>query len=1853
MAYFKLSLLTKFRDKDGMNNYIKNTISEFYGNNVSEDILKYEKNNDQEILSTNSLTNVYTNTYTYNEKLNLHQQGQKDLTFSLDKMILDNDNWTENPFSDRIKIGSQLLLEDKHGNLMLFTVKDITYNLLENNVIYSFSCQDSFSYQLTKQNDGYTINNDISSNNFIGAMSIDSWAEKIVKECKITYKYLKLNIPLYLYTDGSASTTLLRDKTLFKVIKQPYIKNADNNDLYETIPFSCSSTTANGALISLGESIGLSLNTATVTTTSDSTENFVELITYFWFEPSKKDVISGLKYSPFRNIKNFSLSQQSDSMITVLNINSRTLSSDVEITPLPSVSPFFSKCFNSTYWKKNSVYSKGLYTKLLKGSSVFLNSDLQQYTFSNEEDYRQDDIISIYHDGSNLYINKRISKEDFLLYSLYDSCVVNSGSANSTIFFTINYNIKTATTNNSKILCKIHKQSDAHYIVFTITNNDLSSWINEQEDENFSFHLYGFFKTGYTDEDIEFAKAADQLPWLENKLIDFNYFINNGMLSKSDEKDITNRIYNDLRKINSDILLNANIYYSRIHKQTEYLSTMTNNIDSVGAEVANIVDKYKKDGKIQNYDTNNLIQRWSLLQYSVTGAAPSNETSLQGTIYTSGFVNLHETASGYMRTYLSSRQRCLKNLYNFRNYFNAPLDDMYQRYYDVTIIISDNNTENLDNLYRFSPQNEDRYRILTEDDIQKYPAFFVKDEDNNVVDYHNITLYNNDLQHSVFDKENYLINKNNYYNFNLHCYQDVLHTTTENDFYNKEITYLQQVFFLRLEDVFDIINGNFSEYPDIKEEDIKINIQIEDNNYIMPCEVKMYETNRKYLVCNKLYEDEVSFDYSKIVIKAGSTIKAASLDRDYHFDINDLKRPLYLGEEFSSDFENIFEKDTLNFVTKKDDNYICSGELFYQPITSTSLFKGFLWRNWKNGTLNLKERKDFKYEPFNNLLNGNNIGSRTILDIDHPFDYSKRPDDKIGWGKIEYEEFDYNWPRAVTLTLLTASLLGGLSGISKNTVTSKFLIRGSYNGTARNMKGHNIDYSLYASRDSKLDSIYIQNYPLEYVYYEQHNDDGTYTYTERQLVNAYNYQNFYVKDHKNQYISAENGLYTSINQKNNDSNNERFRVAEGEKEKYSDFISDFPQYFFYAKNPIEDDSNVVQKIIKEESIEFRFNDNLAWSFGNFLFYRSLCPEDPQYDVLNLRYKKTKIYQKETFAGIWGNFDYQVFKAKTNAHYNENYLVIDATRTQWNTPDNMPAELNQYINYDIIEEGQVMTGKQLYNFILSSDTGYSFYFIKNYIEEEIPSDVSARDFFSMDIIVDEELATLEDYYNHEDIVNHLYYVEKNVPVSPDSLLYNGEKYILYDHLLDNKFELYNEANERIYTINQIFDNLTYKYYQTYQYSTFDYTTPITLNLYRYNASSSIPDTILYNFDFSDIRVNTHVGLHGYSPYEDFKYTVYVTVKPSVFSVYSNPTNGDFWYEYTTTENTIERSKMPLLEYAALIESNLQTYWNEAYAASLQCDIFIPEEWRVKQERVENKFGVVATHLDDSGKVDSVGLNELYVPVINKITDNQYTLYWDDTPPIIENSQLYSYNQLSLEQQKEVDNLLTHTQNVSTNLLYFSKIKDNISFYTIKKGGCNWATFINSAVGVQLNHYAGWSGIAVNYLTSHFVDYGISLYEQLIENRNNLWKQFFEQYPFLFLEASYTNSSATTSEELLTMAKYAFEDQKYPEKSYSISLIDLVHDVESIDIKTKSNKTTYNHQYYNNLELHIGDGIQVDIADYIENGDDLFNLLSTLLFITDISIDLRNDGNCNLTVNTIKYQDKLIRRLAKLIRNNPLN
>ena len=971
MAYFKLSLLSK--EYGNIQGYIKNVISEFYGNGEPEKLFRYERLNNLTPNYQNftpKIDTVFTKTYTYNEQIQFHQQGQKQLTFSLDKKIFDDDMWKDNPFASKIKTGSLLLLEDKYSNSILFTVKNIAYKNTENNIVYSFTCQDSFSFQLSKESDGYTINNDINSENFIGAMSVDDWAKKIDEECKIPYFYLDLATPLYLCSDGTSTTTLARtsdedkSKKVLKILKIPYPKTEDNIDLYETLPFSCSGTTANGALIALGEQLGLMLNTATVLEEAE-TGAFIKIKTYYWFEPSKNTKVSGLKYSPFRDIKDFNFSQDGTSLITMLNIEGRTLSSDEVVTALPAVSPFFTTLFNSTYWKKYSLYYQGMYKSLLVGP---------QFTIS--KDRNLDITIVIDKTAETIIFTKPLSDELYNLYSLYPQQTYQAGKIESEVIIEDeNLDAQALKPSNTDFSISFVDNSGQYSLQVVLSGPDIGHILDNTLSSIVDFNIHVFFRNEFIDDDEEFADAADTMPWLENKLIDFSYFLTNSLITIKQKKEIDEVLQDKLRKINSDILLNATAYYNQLHIQTKDIAEMTNNIDMMGAEVSNIEKRFLKEGADTHTDNSALMERWNKIQYNLIG---QNKTP---------FVDLYEKTSDYIRKFLNARQRCLKNLYNFKKYFNQPLDPIYQSYYDVTMSIED--LSGSTNIYSFrNSAATAEYAKLNDAYIDSHPNYFIK-ENGVLKDYNNIQLYYDDGKFTPFDKNSRLITKDNLKQLNLHFYVDQWRRQGKFDTYDTETKYYKQVCFISQKALWTVA-GLPVTLISSDQFDITITLEFEGVEY--PTLVSPYSQNGQYFVIEKRYEDGRDFvSYDDIILKADSKLGDDEVSedesiKDYIISIDSL-------------VDGEYKEDDIVYTFKESD--------FYQKISGDDILKNFLCRQGEE--LDARICEPYSTRDFNaDFMNGNKWSTQRRRY--KPFgttdyEYQPRLDSDVTEGNLAHNQY--------------------------------------------------------------------------------------------------------------------------------------------------------------------------------------------------------------------------------------------------------------------------------------------------------------------------------------------------------------------------------------------------------------------------------------------------------------------------------------------------------------------------------------------------------------------------------------------------------------------------------------------------------------------------------------------------------------------------------------------------------------------------------------------------------------------------------------------------------------------------------
>ena len=334
MAKFQIKLLTSRISSLDNATFLEAPMTEFYNQmDVYENRMQG---------SFQSQQNTYC--YTFNEKVSFHTNGQKELQFSMLKNIWIGSELTLNPFVSVLKNGSQVLLIDQYDNEFFFTIKDISYVLGANNITYNYSCQDSFTYQHIRQNNGYSIENDSSTENFIGAKTIDWWViNKIQPECHISYEYIPLSSGLYMDNDKNIRKITSKEKNIYKVIKSIFDQK-EYIDYYEQIPFSISGSNASSALISLAEELGLMLNycECSIKENGRRTGKFVR---YFWFEAKKNEKVSNLKYSPGTTIQSLNFSQNGNSLTTVLNVEGRSNEDEI-VTLLPEVPYFFTNLFS-------------------------------------------------------------------------------------------------------------------------------------------------------------------------------------------------------------------------------------------------------------------------------------------------------------------------------------------------------------------------------------------------------------------------------------------------------------------------------------------------------------------------------------------------------------------------------------------------------------------------------------------------------------------------------------------------------------------------------------------------------------------------------------------------------------------------------------------------------------------------------------------------------------------------------------------------------------------------------------------------------------------------------------------------------------------------------------------------------------------------------------------------------------------------------------------------------------------------------------------------------------------------------------------------------------------------------------------------------------------------------------------------------------------------------------------------------------------------------------------------------------------------------------------------------------------
>lgn len=420
--------------------------------------------------------------------------------------------------------------------------------------------------------------------------------------------------------------------------------------------------------------------------------------------------------------------------------------------------------------------------------------------------------------------------------------------------------------------------------------------------------------------------------------------------------------------------------------------------------------------------------------------------------------------------------------------------------------------------------------------------------------------------------------------------------------------------------------------------------------------------------------------------------------------------------------------------------------------------------------------------------------------------------------------------------------------------------------------------------------------------------------------------------------------------------------------------------------------------------------------------------------------------------------------------------------------------------------------------------------------------------------------------------------------------------------------------------------------TYTKDTTDLNNP-RITSYIINKFITNEDSNIYTFDFEDSSF-LQIIIDKISFLVEYE-------KQKVSDIYGL-TNGAFWYLYCNSSN-----HPLLLQHAAIIESQLSEYWQTAYAASKNCEFFLPEHWQPVYDTKANKFAasLFTVTYDNNDANLILKVNNKLIPEVKVVQDNKNGIILPRyqfkrannkivyTPTNASGSYIDSLNTESAEKLADNEAIVNIMKNLKEDLSNWiiEKNGNTTYYYAIDDTGMHWNDFLYEATKIDFPLYSGQYLMLYNILKEQYYELPMTQYLQLQKQHDHLWQTLYNKYQFMVLQNKYENETATSSRELLQMAQYAFKNLNKPEAEYSLSILN------ASELKG-----------YYGQEVRIGDGIKIDAQAYYNEYDQIYNSLSQYLFISKISYSLRNPIDISLTVNDVQYEDKIVQRLVKLIK-----
>ena len=712
MAKFQLALLISNGDS-----YLEDVFTSFnYDLDTSLNVLsKWEDTYDLDKYMSNYNKTVKTNrnfSYSYDENLTLGENSQNKLTFKMLKYIEHDGRYDVNPFAAIISGGSQIKLTDKDNQVYIFTVTSPKYAIKRSNVEITYECMDSFSYKNTRQNSGYTISNDETSEDFIGSQTLNQWATKIHDECKIKYEYIPTDHYIWIDKDTKKCKHWLKLKNTEKNEKGEIVEIGDakvdkilrgplDDDYNPALVFSISNSNALNANITLANDNGL------VIKVNDQYKAY-------YFIPQKNPEFSGLYYSPQVDVKSLDISQDAASLTTLLNVTGPTFD-DSEVTLIPTITNFFYDLFSRNEWGDISLvddsterikvgdiidkrpsetepkvphlsYADGMFEKLITERTLSFYNISNIPSASTDE---QGNYTAVSTDEKGKYIDIPLGNENsdgtfsyetipnfYSKFEIASSSYFNNKSGESHYFSTyrddeLKYHLVYKIGEGEN---EVNYELDANFVIderqkLTAENRkDVRLRIRGKsiptDLASVPFLQITFYRHN-TREDFEFAKAADRIPWLENKLINFEYFLRKGILTEEQYQDLLKLIKENLRIANGYLLFYRKQYYDSLRQKTAYLANLDAMIDNYFANFEN--------GIISHYQNGEAIKQF----IGINKASSLTEAALKEIYYqanpgsTVPMISADVTISSTMTSYFNAQQNFLKNIYLFRKFWNT------------------------------------------------------------------------------------------------------------------------------------------------------------------------------------------------------------------------------------------------------------------------------------------------------------------------------------------------------------------------------------------------------------------------------------------------------------------------------------------------------------------------------------------------------------------------------------------------------------------------------------------------------------------------------------------------------------------------------------------------------------------------------------------------------------------------------------------------------------------------------------------------------------------------------------------------------------------------------------------------------------------------------------------------------------------------------------------------------------------------------------------------------------------------------------------------------------------------------